>query len=314
MEEQKKYRFITYQGTNFKMSVTKIDYYHPHFHKEVEICLLIYGNYAVTSDGNTIYAKPGDFWIINPYSVHEYQCLDFGKRAIMLELQLHENFFTEYYPQMRDLQFPFEILNGETIGEMHYRNILRTFLTLGNSYFRKDPFYQLEAAGLINLLLYQILLQISCKKIRSEQHEQTSEKAGRMKELTDYVMEHYQETLYLSDIADQLGISMSRLSHVFHDIFGISFQEYLQKIRCEKAGEYLRNTDMKILDISIACGFSDPKYLNQAFTKLYGRKPREYRNEFLSKNQNEIRENTDDYEVFCDDEHALAILEYCGMI
>lgn len=57
-----------------------------------------------------------------------------------------------------------------------------------------------------------------------------------------------------------------------------SFQEYLAKLRCEKGpGRELLLTDRSLLDISLSCGFSSPKYFQRAFQKQYGATPREYR-------------------------------------
>ena len=72
-------------------------------------------------------------------------------------------------------------------------------------------------------------------------------------------------------------VTETHLSHFFTANFHMSFQEYLMKLRCEKARSLLLTTDLTLIDISISCGFSDPKYLNKAFRKMYNCLPREYR-------------------------------------
>ena len=78
-------------------------------------------------------------------------------------------------------------------------------------------------------------------------------------------------------LAKELGVDLYYLSHFFREHFGLSFQEYLAKLRCEKARRELLLTDRSLLDISLSCGFSSPKYFQRAFQKQYGATPKEYR-------------------------------------
>lgn len=101
-----------------------------------------------------------------------------------------------------------------------------------------------------------------------------------MQNITQYIDEHYSEKLLLSDIAEREDMDLYYLSHFFKDNFGMSFQNYLLKIRCERARRLLLLTDYSLLDISVSCGFSDPKYFNKGFQQQYGYTPKEYRKNF----------------------------------
>ena len=57
----------------------------------------------------------------------------------------------------------------------------------------------------------------------------------------------------------------------------MTFQQYLSGLRLEKARRLLLESDKKLLDICLECGFSDGKYLNRLFAKRYGCTPKEYR-------------------------------------
>ncbi|MFQ9704031.1 MAG: helix-turn-helix domain-containing protein [Enterocloster clostridioformis] len=64
-------------------------------------------------------------------------------------------------------------------------------------------------------------------------------------------------------------LSLTYLSHFFKEYLGIPFQEYLAKIRCEKARQLLLLTDFPLLDICMSCGFSDSKYFNSGFRRQH---------------------------------------------
>ena len=52
---------------------------------------------------------------------------------------------------------------------------------------------------------------------------------------------------------------------------------FLITIRIEKAVELLRETDMSVMDISLACGFTSLTSFNKAFKSLVGLSPTKYR-------------------------------------
>lgn len=85
-----------------------------------------------------------------------------------------------------------------------------------------------------------------------------------MRKIIHYIDEHYSEKLLLSDIALKEDLSLTYLSHFFKDYLGIPFQEYLAKIRCEKARQLLLLTDFPLLDICMSCGFLIPNILTAA--------------------------------------------------
>ena len=103
-----------------------------------------------------------------------------------------------------------------------------------------------------------------------------------MRKIMKYIDTHYEEKLLLSDIAAAEGLDLYYLSHFFKESFGVTFQDYLLKIRCEHARQLLLTTELSLLDVSISCGFSDPKYFNRGFLRQFGCTPKEYRKQFRS--------------------------------
>ena len=95
----------------------------------------------------------------------------------------------------------------------------------------------------------------------------------------------------LKNYADTVApgeISINSLSGIYHKnekymgrLFkkemGKSYAEYCNDIRIERALELLKNTDAKIIDIALECGFNHVSYFNRVFKKKYGVSPTEYR-------------------------------------
>lgn len=104
-----------------------------------------------------------------------------------------------------------------------------------------------------------------------------------MQNILNHIEKHYTEKLLLSDISKLEGLSLHYLSHLFKKTLGISFQSYMKQLRFEKALNLLTETDSSILDICIASGFSDIKYLNQLSDEYFGCTPGQYRRRLREK-------------------------------
>ena len=100
------------------------------------------------------------------------------------------------------------------------------------------------------------------------------------KKALDYIDEHFdQESLSLSLVAEQTGMSPNYLSTVFSQNMQKTFIEYVTEKRIEKAKKLLRQTDKPSGEIAREVGYRDSHYFSFVFRKLQGCNPREYRAE-----------------------------------
>lgn len=93
----------------------------------------------------------------------------------------------------------------------------------------------------------------------------------------EYVAGHFQNAT-LDQAAMRVSLSSSYLSKIFKECAGISFSEYLMKVRMEKACEYLEDIHYKSYEIADAVGYDNPKNFSRAFRTYYKMSPTEYRN------------------------------------
>ncbi len=92
-----------------------------------------------------------------------------------------------------------------------------------------------------------------------------------------YVSEHYREPLTLEQVSAVAELSPAYLSTVFKKDTGMTFLEYLSKIRMEAAKRLLKETNRTVADICGLVGYNDVRYFTKTFTKYSGLKPNEYR-------------------------------------
>lgn len=92
-----------------------------------------------------------------------------------------------------------------------------------------------------------------------------------------YIAEKFNTPLTLEDVSDHVHLHPSYFSTVFKNTTGLSFKEYLNKVRIEESKILLQNTDFSIIDIAIAVGFEDQSYFSKVFKKYTGTTPRQFR-------------------------------------
>lgn len=99
----------------------------------------------------------------------------------------------------------------------------------------------------------------------------------RMRRLITYIEEHLDGNLSLETMAAQVDVSALYLARAFKVAIGQSPHQYVLARRLERAKELLRNTDMPIVDVALASGFSSQSHLSNWFVRLVGVSPAVYR-------------------------------------
>lgn len=260
---------------NFRLFLVSLRYRTPHLHRDFEVCLVLNGTVDIVSRKETLTAKEGSLFILNPYQPHELKADD---PALILSLQISPNFFSDYFPQIRNISVSFCTENR--FASQAHQNIFQSMLKLAYIYYGKESNYELQCAGMVNLIFYQLLQIFPYSMDPGICSVSQRNRNARIRAIAEYIDTNYAQKLLLSNIARKQGVSLPYLSHFFKENFGFSFQKYVSKIRCEKARQLLLLTNDSLLDISISSGFSDPKYFNRSFCEQYGCTPKDYRRQF----------------------------------
>lgn len=99
---------------------------------------------------------------------------------------------------------------------------------------------------------------------------------GLMLRVLEYIDENYRNG-ELHTLAQLLHYNESLLSKAIKKVSGSTFSELIQKRRLNQAAYLLKNTDMKVIDISLAVGYENVSYFHRIFAGQFGKTPRHYR-------------------------------------
>ncbi|SDZ65358.1 two-component system, response regulator YesN [Evansella caseinilytica] len=92
-----------------------------------------------------------------------------------------------------------------------------------------------------------------------------------------YLDEHYAAEITLTSLSMMYHMNSAYLSELFKSHIGENFSDYLTKVRMEKAKFFLKDPELKIIDIASLVGFSNSGYFSTVFKKYFGSTPVEYR-------------------------------------
>ncbi len=102
----------------------------------------------------------------------------------------------------------------------------------------------------------------------------------RIVHAVDYIITHLHKRVTLEDTADFLGISTAYLSRLFRDETGMTFSEYVNKLKIEEASALLLYTEYTDTEISSLLGFSTQSYFIKVFRHFTGTTPKKYKKQY----------------------------------
>jgi len=97
------------------------------------------------------------------------------------------------------------------------------------------------------------------------------------KKIIRYVDENIDTRLRVSDLSEQVRLSVSRFSKGFNVTFGRPPYDYVLSRRIEAAKYLIASTPEPLSQIAHACGLSDQAHLSKVFKRLVGTTPLKWR-------------------------------------
>lgn len=95
----------------------------------------------------------------------------------------------------------------------------------------------------------------------------------RLGQVIDMMEENIEEPVSPAQLADNVGMSTRQLERLFRRYLDRSPKRYYMELRLGRARNLLMQTDMSIINVAIACGFSSPSHFSKCYRSHYGITP-----------------------------------------
>ena len=96
----------------------------------------------------------------------------------------------------------------------------------------------------------------------------------------EYVYDHLHEKLMVSDIAEELGLSVQYLSKLFRTETGLTLNRYILKKKIDAACQMLKYSQYEAVDVGNFLAFSSHSHFIQKFREETGLTPKQYREKY----------------------------------
>jgi len=143
------------------------------------------------------------------------------------------------------------------------------------AYFRSRVLTKPQYESILRLLTIfaQHLAALSNQLIVQEEKAESPQIARAKVFITD----HQGEDLSLSAVARAVNMSAFYFCKVFKQATGLTFTDYLARIRVEKVKNLLLDPHKRISEVAFAAGFQSLSQFNRVFRKIAGEAPTAYR-------------------------------------
>jgi AraC-like DNA-binding protein/ligand-binding sensor protein len=143
------------------------------------------------------------------------------------------------------------------------------------AYFHSLVLSSSQYNGMIRLLeIFAKHLSIVANQITVQEKEGESPLVRRARA---YIIGHQADPIDLDDVAKAMHVSTFYFCKMFKKGTGLTFTEYLGRLRAEKAKTLLLNPHLRISEIAYDVGFQSLTHFNRVFRQVTGESPTTFR-------------------------------------
>lgn len=250
-----------------------------HWHNELEIVYSYSNDGEYYTDGVAHPMQEDQFIIVNSRSIHKVisnRTTPYDKLPPTLTtvLQISDSFLRNYIPNFDELYFIPVFIPGEERPVEIMKDLAQ--YADGKALTKYE---NMRLLGLVHELLYFICKDdLSLKD--TELPEKSRKNADILRKIISYTEENYDGAINEMSVAETFGYSASYFSRFFKSNMGITYKEFLTRMRVNAAKDSLVQTQKSVLEIAMDCGFSDSRGLINMFNKLEGITPLQYRKKY----------------------------------
>lgn len=96
-----------------------------------------------------------------------------------------------------------------------------------------------------------------------------------------YIAEHQRESVDLRGVAKAVHVSTFYFCKMFKRSTGLTFTDYLNRVRVERAREHLLKPHVRVSEVAYEVGFCSLTHFNRSFRRIVGQSPTVYRRKRL---------------------------------
>ena len=251
-----------------------------HWHVSMEIVIVISGTVELRIQDRSFILHAGDAAFVNTGVLHMYQAHGEEPASVFAHL-FHMDFLSGSDGSVFEEKYFLPVSRCSALQACTFRPDTREHMDMISSALKavelmRDEPYGYELDIRTQLCVFWKSLLKETEELRKTAPIRNTVDSERIKQMMDFVQEHYSENITVDEIASSAGISSRECTRCFRRCIGASPIEHLTQFRVRMAAKALRETGKTVMDISEDCGFSSPSYFSKVFRDMTGQTPKEY--------------------------------------
>ena len=246
-----------------------------HCHEEMELIVVRHGRLKVKNEDELLVLEAGDVWLVPPFVSHSIEegTEDSLRLAILMDLKLMDSWERQACERLDfgNILEHTDLYSGHWPPEVSCK-VQRIIEDMYKEYTLRGKAWEFAVKTLLNALFVYII-----REMPAGREKRQSPGAATMKTILSYISMHYCSDISLKDCAVQVGFHPNYLSRYFREQMGITFQEYIKKLRIDRAKWLLQNENMSVTEVLFQSGFRDIRTFNKLFKKECGVTPTGFR-------------------------------------
>ena len=237
-----------------------------HWHNYFELEIIIGGRGKETICGRECDISPGCGYLL---SLEDYHSVNPEEELQILHLSFDEHFIKKEQLEkiLMNKAHPFFVLN-----DTNFEIIKNLFLV---AKAENDAFGE---KSICLKTMVECLIEKILDSFPKENKMGAERVSATMKDAILYIHTHFQKPMTLDEVARVARYNSSYFSAAFKAEFGVTFSEYITKLRIDYAKRLLVSTDEVVNEIGKRSGFLSPSTFLQRFKKYENMTPTAYRN------------------------------------
>jgi len=261
-----------------------------HWHDEVQITLIIEGEFTCQIGSDKVIMKPGELVFINKCALHQIcpneksygRLYSFIWRADILAGNTECDVFKNCIENILNMNMKYLFFCNDSESCKQLRTSLFRIVNLMSE---KQDLYELRVYNQLSKIWLDICDYINHSMLNDSYTATTymlkAKDEERVKNALQFMQENYGEDISLDDIARAALTSRSELCKSFRRTLDTSPKEFLMQYRVRQSMMLLENHKLRIVDIAEMTGFSSPSHYGASFLKYVGCTPLQYRKNVL---------------------------------
>ncbi|WP_051620328.1 AraC family transcriptional regulator [Paenibacillus sp. UNC451MF] len=256
-----------------------------HYHKEVEILLLLEGSMLVETVDQVYELKGPDLLLLGSSRLHRTKRNSHVKQIVLQfdMLAQMDSYTKEFAPVLLELSEPLDRLNKILCGNTVVKETMyRLLLGIYEEASEMGMGYELAVSGAFKQLLALIVRHTVSSAPMSPPDWQ------RLKPVLDYVEAHYSEPIRIQDVLPLVHLEYHYFIKYFQKHIGMTFVDYLHVRRIKASERLMLTKSLSIADIGVQSGFQNVTQFIRIFKRYNGCTPSEFRKKRLQVHEPEL--------------------------